>query len=588
MEQRTMRKQLAETILLVALMAWCSASHAQQILVIRGGTLIDGNGGAPVADASIVIEGDRIKEVRAGGLGSVPAGAKVIDAKGKFVIPGLQDFHVHFREWMSPLFINEGVTTMHDIGNNPPDWILAQREMFQKEIIPGPRLYSAILNLWGKPNWVITGGMTMASAITFETVDEARKWAQKAVELKADYIKVHEGFTGEMLVAVAQVSKQSGLPMVGHVPPSMDAFQAAERGQRHFEHSLGIGRAISRNLEETLRLKEEVQKDIEGKTRNSFEDQLIEFYSVDPAKEDKLIKLLIEKNDFVEPNWIANFRNLTPRRKEWVSEDAEFLSRPELAFVPRDARFRWLDYTAMNYFSEDMKANLRKSADNFQKFVVKFVKAGGKINVGTAAPDVIAGVGVHREMQLMTDAGVPPMKALQAATRNIADLAGKLKDLGTLEPGKYADMLILDADPLADISATRKIAYVIKGGKIMDRKYSADFKNPIPTIAMTDETTHNSPQPTLAGVEPVVFTTRNEASVLHVKGTGFIISSVVHVNQTPVKTTFVSPGLLEATLPKEMMAQVGTYSVRVINPEPLPPLENAGRSNKVMFIVKFK
>src|SRR3990172_8134776 len=125
------------------------ASYAQQLVVIRGGTLIDGNGGPPVPNATVLIEKDRIKEIRTTPLDPVPAIATVIEAAGKFLIPGLHDSHVHYKDWMPPLYINHGVTTMHDIGNSPEQWILAQREMFQKEKIVGPRLYAAVYRIEG-------------------------------------------------------------------------------------------------------------------------------------------------------------------------------------------------------------------------------------------------------------------------------------------------------------------------------------------------------------------------------------------------------------------------------------------------------
>ena len=581
---RTMRN--AVLLLLFFTSALRISSNAQSVLLIQGGTLIDGNGEPPLENSTILIEGGRIREIRTAPLNSVPANATVIDATGKFIIPGLQDIHVHYRDWMPPLFINEGITTIHDIGNSPLEWILAQREMFQKEKIVGPRLYAAVLNLVGRRG--VTADSDLPNMILFETVEEARKWAQKAVELKADYLKIHEGVTGEMLLAVAQVAKQHGLSIMGHVPPVLDAFQAVELGQTHLEHSTGVGRAITRNLEEVQRLRRQLQQSVAGKTRNSWERFLIDFYDVDPVKEERLIKLIIAKNAFIEPNWVLSARNITPLKKEWAYEDSVFLSRPELSFISKDSRFRWLDYSPWEYFSEDMKSKLLRSYANFQKFVVKLSAAGGKIVVGTGSPDMIPGITVHREMQLMVDAGLPPMKAIQAATKNVAELARKQEDLGTLEAGKYADLLILDANPLETISNTRKIATILKNGKVIDRKYSADFRNPIPTPETGDETGHNSPQPRITAIEPSLAVEGDAETTLKIIGKGLTIGSVVYFNHLPLRTVFRNPELLEVTLPAELLARVGTYPIVVINPEPLPPIENAGRSNPFRFIVKFK
>lgn len=579
----------AGTVLVSLILSWpvlfCT-SHAQQLVVIRGGTLIDGNGGPPVPNATLVIERDRIKEIRTAPLDPVPANATVIEAAGKFLIPGLQDSHVHFRDWMSPLFINHGITTIHDIGNSPTEWILAQREMFQKEKIVGPRLYAAVLNLWGRAREPGIGNLP--NMVTFETAQDARKWAQKAVELKADYIKVHEGFSGEMLLAVAQVAKANGLAVVGHVAPVLDAFQAAEMGQTHFEHSTGVGRAIAKDPEEIRKLHEELEQALRGRARDTYEPLAVDFYNVDPAKEAKLIPVLIQKNIFLEADWVTPSRNITPRKKDWAFQDMLLLMRPEMGFVAKDARFRWLDYTAWESFSEDLKAKLTRGLENWKNFIVKFSAAGGKVVVGTASPNPIPGISVHRDMQLMVDAGIPPMKALQAATKNIAEMTRKTADLGTLEAGKYADLLILDGNPLEDISNTQKIAQIMKGGKIIDRRYSADFRNPLPTTEVADDVSHNSPTPTITEIEPSVAVEGDPEKVIQIKGRRFMLGSAAYLNRVSVKTVFKSPGLLEVTVPKELMLQTGTYPVHVVNPEPLPPLENAGISNKLMFLVKFR
>jgi len=555
--------------------------QAQQALIIRGGTLIDGNGGPPVPNATILIEGDRIRAIHASNVQMSP-NATIVDARGKFIIPGLHEGHAHYTDWTLPFFINYGVTTIHDIGTNETQWILAQREMLQKEKIVGPRLYSCVLNLRGIPR----GPDSEAHSVTFETVDEARKAAKRAVELKADCIKVHTGVTGEMLLAISQVARDNGLAVIGHVGSTLDAFQAVEMGQNHLEHTDGVGKAIAKDLEAIKGLRDEYAKALEGRNSFTFESSGIPFSDPDPAKERELIELLVSKNVFVEADWVLRFRNITPRKKDWAFEDLQLLSRPELPFVPKDAFFRWNDYSAWESFSPELKAKLTHGMENLQKFVVRFAEGGGKIVVGTEAPNAIPGVSTHRTMQLLVDAGISPMKALQAATKNLAEMM-RIEDLGTLEVGKYADLLILNANPLQNISNTREIAEVIKAGKIIERRYTADWRNPMATTVW-QQTSHNSPTPVIAGAEPPIAVEGEPDKTIHIRGEGFMLGSVAYFNQIPVKTTFKSPKVIEVTLPKGLLAQVGTYPIQVLNPEPLPPLENVGTSNKFMFIVKFK
>ena len=558
-------------------------AYGQQNLVIRGGTLIDGNGGPPVANATLVIEGDRIREIRTTDGAPVPSNARVIDARGKFIIPGLHEGHAHYTDWTLPFFINHGVTTIHDIGTNETEWILAQRDMLRKEKIVGPRLYSCVLNLRGRPRGP---NSTEGHSVFFETVAEARRAAQRAVALQADCLKVHNGLTGEMLLAISQVAREHGLAVIGHVPRALDAFQAVELGQNHLEHTDGVGRAIAKNLDGLNSLREEYARALEGRASFSFESSGIPFFDPDPSKQEELIKILVSKEVFVEADWVLRFRNITPRKRDWAFEDLQLLSRPELPFVPKDAYFRWNDYSAWESFSPELKAKLTHGMENLQKFVVKFAQAGGKVVVGTEAPNAIPGLSIHRNMQLLVDAGIPPMKAIQAATKNIAEMM-RIKDLGTLEVNKYADLLILDGDPLQDIANTQEIAEVIKSGKIVDRRYSADWRNPIPTTVW-QQTSHNSPTPVISTVDPPVAVEGDPDKTIRIHGERFMIGSEVYVNQRQVKVTFKSPKLLEATLPRGLLAQVGTYPIQVKNPEPLPPLENAGISNKFMFIVKYR
>ena len=264
-----MRHSKRMQLFILLTLAWALTAlsvEAQQTLIIRGGTLIDGNGGPPVANATLVIEGERIREIRTTDGAPVPSNARVIDARGKFIIPGMHEPHAHYKGWFLPLYINYGVTSVYEIGNSAEEWILAQREMMQKEKMVGPRLYACVLNLYGRaPAGRVLPGMT-----TFETVEEARAIARRAVELKADCLKLQGGLTTEMMPAIAQIGKQQGLPLIGHLPRGMTAFRAAELGMNHLEHSGGIPEAISKDWSEVERLRAEFERAMEGRPADTF------------------------------------------------------------------------------------------------------------------------------------------------------------------------------------------------------------------------------------------------------------------------------------------------------------------------------
>ncbi|MGH9786451.1 MAG: amidohydrolase family protein, partial [Terriglobia bacterium] len=209
-----------------------------QILVIEGATLIDGTGRTPIRDSVIVIEGSRIKAVGTKGNLSVPAQATVIRAEGKTVLPGLIDGHIHFLDFMPPMFLHFGVTTVIDTAN-PTEWIVAQREALRKGRIKGPRLFTT--------GWVIDGPVERANMLHsterggyrthVSTTEEARVVVRNTIRQGVDAVKVHEGLTPELLGAVVDEAHKAGLEVVGHAE---DAREATLAGFRFAEHQYSI------------------------------------------------------------------------------------------------------------------------------------------------------------------------------------------------------------------------------------------------------------------------------------------------------------------------------------------------------------
>ena len=195
-----------------------------------------------------------------------------------------------------------------------------------------------------------------------------------------------------------------------------------------------------------------------------------------------------------------------------------------------------------------------------------FVDAGGKLYAGTDCSNMCTpGLGLHQELELMVDAGVSPLKALQAPTINSAELLRKQDLLGTIEVGKAGDVLILDANPLENIRNTRKIYKVISRGKVLDGNYHADFKNPIPKNSV-EESSHFFPSPRIRWASPEAIEEGSTGATVTVNGTGFIPYSFVRWNGEKLKTEFVSGFQLKAAVPPELL-KMGTYAVTVENPD---------------------
>ncbi len=207
-------------------------------LVVRGGRLIDGNGGKPLENATIVIEGNRIKRVAAGERVDFPKEARLIDAGGKTVLPGLIDNHVHYRNTGGELFIAHGVTSVRDLGN-PLEWILAQRDAVAMGKIRGPRIFCAGGGFYGRA----TSEHHMVPA----DPADAFRMSKNLIELGVDYLKVHLGVSLDITRAVAQAAHAIAFRVTGHLDTSIMPY--AEAGIDGVEHASGCAEATIRSAE---------------------------------------------------------------------------------------------------------------------------------------------------------------------------------------------------------------------------------------------------------------------------------------------------------------------------------------------------
>ncbi len=222
--------------LIVAVLLGTSGAAAQQrVLVLEGGTLIDGTGRGPIADAVVVVEGSRIKAVGTRGQVSYPTNATVIKLSGRTILPGLIDGHVHFQEYEMPMFLPYGVTTIADL-NNDTAWILAQRDAVKSGKIKGPRMFVSGSFVYGTLR-------PLANTFTppVRTVEEARAYVRSLVAAGVDIIKVDNSITYDQLRAVIEEANAAGLRVLGH---TQNIRKAAEVGMKHMEHMDTMARAL--------------------------------------------------------------------------------------------------------------------------------------------------------------------------------------------------------------------------------------------------------------------------------------------------------------------------------------------------------
>lgn len=577
------------------------------VLIIEGGTLIDGNGGAPVRDALIVIRGNKFDVVSHKGTFVYPPDAKVINADGKFILPGLIDAHLHYTGFLAELLLSHGVTTAFDIAGLGMHQVV-RREAIARGRVIGPRLFVPVDSVLAptEPGHIAYDPEGVRGQLSAE---QARQITRNAIADGADYVNVRRGLTDEAFKAAVEAAHNSNLPVIAQpIGPTIYAKEAVIDGADILEHAAGVSYSVVRD---PSRWKGWGNRELDSLDLRPFAE-------MDDAKAAELIRLMVEHKAFLELDMVAEGRGLHRQRKQWEAEDAELLSNPDLAYIPPGSRTKWLDnYTEFDSWSAADRAMLQKGYANYEKFVKLFVKAGGKVLTGDDASFsgwAVPGVGIHHEMELLVDAGLTPMQAIMAATRNPAEGFRVLDRVGTVEPGKFADLVILDADPLTDIRNINRISSVIKDGKVLDRAYHRGFKDPfagdalqssldwyaglkratdegIRTLAgLTDPTSaFGQPCPGIESLAPLIKTEGETPFTLAIKGINFTTKSVVYWGDMAIPARRVSETEIQADIDSSLIVRAGIFPVQVKNPGPsLSQPKWGNTSNQLYFIVRIK
>jgi hypothetical protein len=545
--------------------------HAQSLL-IRGGTLIDGTGNLPIQNAQILVRDGVIAEV-ATAAANLPGSVETIDARGKFILPGLIDSHIHYREWHGEVFLAYGVTSVYDLGD-PYYWQAALKQGFNSGRMRGPRYF-------------FCGEMRLPSeeaaasalpAVARRGLDVIRKpedadgIVKRLKEAGVDCLKLSEQFSGDLFTPIARAARNAGLRVISHSLNVSDSIRWGIGGVEHME-GIAIASATSPPARDAVN-----KMHLEAGHKNSALYQWME-----PAQFDRLVQELVSRGIFVNPTLDFEWKALGDRTRDHEQEDLRLFGTPSFSYVPLDERL----VTLGQYHWPDRRSaeEIRQFKDGYRKvqqFLAKFVRAGGKIYSGTdSSAATTPGLSLHHEMELLVDAGLTPMQSIMTATKNAAELLGLESKMGTVEKGKFADLLIVDANPLADIRNTKSISTLIKDGRILDRAFHADYEMPIKRPGPEAKHLYN-PIPVLRDVLPPIVVEGRSAN-LRVLGRGFTSSSVVKFGGRIVQTDWVSPTELAAVLTPEHTARVGTFLITVETPKP-----GGGPSEPVDFIVTFK
>jgi len=418
--------------------------------------------GTIAQDMTVVIKKGQISDVAKVGLVEHGHGIQIVNANGKYMIPGLWDMHAHSAfispAWdekvIYPLYIANGITGVRDMGGDP-DVLENRRKRIESGELLGPRM------ILGGP--FLAGGKSDRQTIPVNTPEDARQAVDTVKKQGLDFVKILSNVPRDSYFAIADESSKQHIPFVGHVPYSVSVREAAIAGQRSIEHLTGMLLACS-SQEDALRaqlLAALAKRDFAAYAK--LGPQIISTY--DQAKAGALFLQLAKSSIWQVPTLVWTQANSH-------IDDAQLESDPRLKYVPASVRTQWDPAKLRQNTSPEELVLLKAEATRDLELVKAMHEGGVPFMAGSDGPDpyVFPGFSLHDELEWLVKSGFTPLQALQSATINPALFLGKIETHGLIEPKHGADLVLLDANPLEDIRNSRKIFGVVANGKYYSRK----------------------------------------------------------------------------------------------------------------------
>jgi len=456
--------------LIVSLLTFVPTCRSQQatssdILAITHVTIINLDGEPPKPEMTVLVRRGKISAVDKTGQKQIPEDARQFDGTGKFLMPGLWDMHVHILapERDFPMFIANGVLGVRNMGGVPKDVFQWRADVASGRVL-GPRMVAC--------GPVVDGPRPAhpEHAISVSTPDDGRRAVQSLKQMGADFVKVYDGLSRDAYFAIVQESKRVGLPFAGHVSGSITQEEASNAGQRRIEHGIGILPSLDYEknkpaptgyFEEAMRTKnfslipEGIAKEGNGELDHFSEKRTEELY-----------KTFVRNGTYLTPTRVVD-RGLT-----FIDEISK-QDDPRLRYVPASMREDWKPENGMltRYRTPAYVAFRKRRYEMTTRQILIAHRLGVLFLAGTdvSAAYTYPGFSLHDELALFVDAGFTPVEALRTATVNPARFVGTTDSMGSIEVGKTAYLVILDANPMEDISNTKRISAVILGGRLLKR-----------------------------------------------------------------------------------------------------------------------
>jgi imidazolonepropionase-like amidohydrolase len=471
-----MRKTFA--LLLIILLPTLMVAQANQTVqnrpvVFRNVMLIDMTGAQPKPNMTVVVSGNRIAKI--GKHIKVTKSAEIIDAAGKFLIPGLWDMHTHSREdaftrnFIFPLDIANGVTAIRDMNgdcvnncNGRPN--IYSINQWRKEIaegsLIGPRIYAASSPLLDgdPPGWDF--------AYVVKNAAEARQAVHFFKNRGVDFLKVYSLLSREAYFALADEAKKEKIVFAGHVPVSVSVMEASDAGQKSLEHMHGMQEGCSTRETE---LRAEMLRLLDAQVKAGVKPHLYPIYlaqaqkafeTYDASKCSALFARFVKNGTWIVPTLVDK-----ALMSQQANDPASLLTDPRSKYLPRSVRA-----APPGAINVNDAAARRLRIERYTKMVGEMGRAGVGLLAGTDLASRSPGFSVHDELSLFVEGGLTPLQALQTATINPARYFGITDKAGTIETGKFADLVLLDANPLEDIHNTQRIRAVVASGRYFSRE----------------------------------------------------------------------------------------------------------------------
>jgi imidazolonepropionase-like amidohydrolase len=426
---------------------------ARQRIAIVDVNVVDLAHDRPRRPRTVLIDDGRIVAVADPRTVQIPDGAHRVDGKGRFLIPGLVDMHVHLfngysrrppNDWTFPLFVANGVTAVREM--NADMAVLALVRQWRRELDDGERLAPRIL--------------AAGVAVHGTSPDNAALQVDAAAEAGADFIKVFSDIPPAHWLSVIEAAQRRSLPVAGHDPAQVPLLTAATR-QASNEHLMQTAEACSSIGQRVIDERRAATDELTAEQRDAEEARVLQTFD---GRRCRHVAAALATTGQVQVPTLVLPHAESMRRVHASASD------PRARYLRADERLRWERLLADVAVADSGLA--RQRFRTARRIVSAFHRAGVIVLAGTDAPmpEIYPGFSLHEELTLLVDAGLSPRDALRAATLRPAQFLGLSATQGSIEVGKRANLVLLDADPSRDIRHTRSIRAVVLDGRLLQRE----------------------------------------------------------------------------------------------------------------------